>query len=566
MSERLTGAQAIADMLEGYGVTHVFFIPTILNHTLYELEQRTKISRVMVHSEKAAAYMADGYARVSGRVGVCMAQVVGAANLAAGLRDGAMASSPMIAITGGAFPHSRDRFQYQEMDDKPAFSPYVKSDTRVETLERLAPTLRQAFRVATTGRPGAAHIEFANHHGDALELVEGDLNLAIEPRFGKLTPFRSAPDPTDVTAVARLLLAAQRPVIVAGGGVRASGASAELVALAEELNIPVAASLTGKDVIPAKHPLSAGVVGLYSRQAANDVVSAADLVFFVGTKTGSLVTLGWKIPAEGTTVIQLDIDGSSVGLNYPNAASLVGDALVSLQAVRAEAAQQQAVEAATDRGAWIERITSIRDNWYRDQEPLRTSDAIPIRPERLCADLSEVLPDNAVLVADTGHSGVWSASHIDLNSADQICLRAAGSLGWAVPGAIGAQCAEPDRPVVCFTGDGGLWYHMSELETAARWNIPVTFVVNNNDAFNQEIPLWTSAYKGELTGKHGEMWQFRPTNFSEVARNLGVESIRVADPADIREAIRVGIAHNGPYLVEVITDKWITAPKPKTPS
>ena len=565
MTERLNGAQLIADLLEGYGVTHVFFVPTILNHTLFEMERRTNISRVLAHSEKAAAYMADGYARVSGRVGVCMAQMVGAANLAAGLRDAALTSSPMIAITGGAFAHSRDRYQYQEMDDKPAFSPYVKSDTRVESLDRVAPTLRQAFRVAATGRPGAAHVEFANHHGDALELLEGDLDVGAEPRFGRIPPYRSAPDEKDVAEAARLLLSAERPVIVAGGGVRASGARAELVALAEELSIPVAASLTGKDVIPASHPLSAGVVGLYSRQAANDVVSRADLVFFVGTKTGSLVTLGWKIPAEGTTVIQLDIAGDVTGLNYPNAASLVGDALVGLQALRAAATEIQANATAT-RSAWIEEITSIKKDWYREAQPHRTSDAIPIRPERLCADLSEVLPDNAVLVVDTGHSGVWSASHIDLDSANQICIRAAGSLGWALPASIGAQCAEPDRPVVCFTGDGGLWYHLSELETAARWNIPVTIVVNNNNAFNQEIPLWTAAYGGELTGKHGEMWQFRPTNFSDVARDLGVESIRVEDPTELREAIRAQIAHNGPSLVEVVTDMWATAPKPNSPT
>ena len=565
MTERLNGAQLIADLLGGYGVTHVFFVPTILNHTLFEMERRTNISRVLAHSEKAAAYMADGYARVSGRVGVCMAQMVGAANLAAGLRDAALSSSPMIAITGGAFAHSRDRYQYQEMDDKPAFSPYVKSDTRVESLDRVAPTLRQAFRVATTGRPGAAHVEFANHHGNALELLEGDLDVGVEPRFGRIPPYRSAPDEKDVAEAARLLLSAERPVIVAGGGVRASGARAELVALAEELSIPVAASLTGKDVIPASHPLSAGVVGLYSRQAANDVVSRADLVFFVGTKTGSQVTLGWKIPAEGTTVIQLDIAGDVTGLNYPNAASLVGDALVGLQALRAAATEIQADATAT-RSAWIEEVTSIKEDWYREAQPHRTSDAIPIRPERLCAELSEVLPDNAVLVVDTGHSGVWSASHIDLDSADQICIRAAGSLGWALPASIGAQCAEPDRPVVCFTGDGGLWYHLSELETAARWNIPVTIVVNNNNAFNQEIPLWTEAYGGELTGKHGEMWQFRPTNFSDVARDLGVESIRVEDPADLREAIRAATAHDGPYLVEVVTDMWATAPKPNRPT
>jgi len=561
MTERVSGAQLIADVLEGYGVTHVFFVPTILNHTLYEMEQRTQISRVLAHSEKAAAYMADGYARASGRVGVCMAQMVGAANLAAGLRDGAMASSPMIAITGGAFAHSRDRYQYQEMNDGPAFSPYVKSSTRVDSFDRLAPTLRQAFRVATTGRPGAAHVELVNHHGDALELVEGVLDAPPETRFGKLPPFRPVPDDDDVEMAARILCSAKRPVIVAGGGVRASGASSELVALAEELDIPVAGSLGGKDVIPADHRLSLGVVGLYSRQSANDIVSAADVVFFVGSKTGSQVTLGWRVPRERTTVIQLDISGDIAGVNYPNAASLVGDARAGLQRIRTAVAQRVGAGEVEDRTSWLAHVAAVKSAWYLEQEPYRTSDASPIRPERLCADLSVVLPEDAVLVADTGHSGVWSAGHIDLNSPDQTFLRAAGSLGWAFPAALGAQCAIPDRPVVCFTGDGGLWYHLAELETAARWNIPATIVVNNNNSFNQEISLWTSAYKGELSGRHGEMWQFQPTDFSAVARELGVSSVRVEDPSEIQSAVKAGISHDGPYLVEVTTDMWVTAPK-----
>ena len=167
MAERLTGSQLIADLFANYGVTHVFLIPTILNHSLFQMEKRTEIARIVPHSEKAAAYMADGYTRASGRVGVCMAQTVGAANLAAGLRDGAMAASPMIAITGGSFRHSRDRYQYQQIEDQPMFAPVTKSSVRVESLAQLGPALRQAFRVATTGRPGAAHIELENHHGDA---------------------------------------------------------------------------------------------------------------------------------------------------------------------------------------------------------------------------------------------------------------------------------------------------------------------------------------------------------------------------------------------------------------
>ncbi len=563
MTERLKGSQLIADLLEGYGVTHVFFIPTILNHTLYEMEQRTRISRVLAHSEKAAAYMADGYARASGRVGVCMAQMVGAANLAAGLRDGWMASTPLIAVTGGASKNSRDRYQYQEVNDGPAFLPYTKASTRVDSLERLAPTIRQAFRTATTGRPGPVHIELENHHGDALELQEGDLDPSAEIRFGQLPPFRPSPDPADVDEAVRLLTRSSRPVIVAGGGVRYSGARATLVAFAEQMSIPVAASLSGKDVIPADHPLSVGVVGLYSREAANRVVSEADLVFYVGSKTGSLVTHSWRFPSPDVTVIQSDISGDVAGVNYPNAASLVGDARVTLEAMSAAAGR---VEVSDERVQWLERVRGLVADWYAETDEERNSDAVPIRPERLLREVSDALPSDAVVVADTGHSGVWTAGHLDLRSESQGYIRAAGSLGWAFPGALGAQCALPDRPVVCFTGDGGLYYHMAELETMARWNIPATIVVNNNNSFNQEIPLWTSAYGGELRGRHGEMWQFSPVNFAGVAREMGLQATRVEDPADLSRVLKESIGSGAPTVIEVMTDLWATAPKPALPS
>jgi acetolactate synthase-1/2/3 large subunit len=562
MTTRLTGAQLIAELLEDYGVTHVFFVPTILNNSLYQMEQRTEITRVLAHTEKGAAYMADGYARASGRVGVCMAQMVGAANLAAGLRDGAMASSPVLAITGGPYDFSRDRFQYQEMDDTPAFAPYTKQSTFVSRFDRLAPSFRQAFRVATTGRPGPVHLQLESHWGEALEAQAGEVDASAEERFGRVPPFRLSPDPGDVARAVELLTSAERPVIVAGGGVGRSDAREELVRLAEMLTIPVASSLTAKDVIPAGHPLNAGVVGLYSRQSANDIVSRADLVFFIGTKTGSLVTMGWKIPSLGTPVIQADIDGDIAGLNYRNSASLIGDAKMTLLALIEEVSKV----APPQRSAWQEETGAITAEWYRSQEALRTSDATPMRPERLCKELSDLLPDDAMVVVDTGHSGVWGASHIDLRSRNQRLLRAAGSLGWALPGAIGAQCAMPDRPVVCFTGDGGVWYHLSELETAARWNIPVTVVINNNNAFNQEIPLWKAAYEGELRGNHAQMWQFRPTNFAKVAAEFGIDSVRVEDPADLTTALKQAIASEQPTLVEVLTDIWATAPKPKDPA
>src|SRR5690242_8920933 len=284
-NRKMSGAQCLADMLKGYGVTHVFHVPAVLRTTFAEMERRTDIKRLHVHGEKAAAYMADGYARASGKPGVCMAQVVGALNLAAGLRDAWLAHSPVIAFTGGRDPRTKFRKVYQEVDDVPSFEPVTKWNATVDAVERIPDMVRQAFRTAVTGAPGPVHLQFRGNEGQ-VDQEEAELDAQAEPQFARTPPFRPEPDLESVRAAVRLLQAARKPVIVAGGGVRASGAARELVALAEKLQVPVATSLNAKDAIAASHPLSVGVVGTYSRESANRVVALADLVCFVGTEAG----------------------------------------------------------------------------------------------------------------------------------------------------------------------------------------------------------------------------------------------------------------------------------------
>ncbi|MBV8746871.1 MAG: thiamine pyrophosphate-binding protein, partial [Xanthobacteraceae bacterium] len=295
----MSGAQCLAEMLAAYGVTHVFMVPAVLRRTLAEMERRTAIARIHAHGEKAAAYMADGYARASGKPGICMAQVIGALNLAAGLRDAHLAHSPVIAFTGGREPATKFRKVYQEVDDVPAFEPVTKFNATVDDVARFPDMVRQAFRVAVSGTPGPVHLQFRGNEGQ-IDADEAELEPLVEPAFARVPPFRPPPDPASVAAALALLQQAERPVIVAGGGVRASDAGPQLVALAEALQIPVATSLNGKDAIPGTHPLSVGVVGTYSRESANRVVNQADLVCFVGTETGGMTTHFWAVPKIGT--------------------------------------------------------------------------------------------------------------------------------------------------------------------------------------------------------------------------------------------------------------------------
>jgi acetolactate synthase-1/2/3 large subunit len=295
----MTGAECLADMLNGYEVTHVFHVPAVLRKTFAMMESRTAIKRLHVHGEKAAAYMADGYARASGKPGVCMAQVIGALNLAAGLRDAWLAHSPVIAMTGGREPRTKFRKVYQEIDDLPGFEPVTKFNATVDDVSRFPDMVRQAFRVAVSGTPGPVHLQFRGNEGQ-VDAEEAELEPLVEPQFRQVPPFRPKPDGASALAALAHLQEAERPVIVAGGGVRASAAAPELIALAEALQIPVATSLNGKDTIPGNHPLSVGVVGTYSRESANRVVNRAALVCFIGTETGGMTTHFWAVPKIGT--------------------------------------------------------------------------------------------------------------------------------------------------------------------------------------------------------------------------------------------------------------------------
>jgi acetolactate synthase I/II/III large subunit len=552
---QMTGARFLAESLGAYGVTHVFFVPAILSHTLAELDKRTSVKRILTHGEKSAVYMADGYARASGRPGVCFAQCIGAANLAAGLRDPYLACSPLVMLTGGPYPHTRGRHAYQEIEDLPLFKPVTKFSTRVDEVGRLPDALRQAFRAATTGTPGPTHIEVRGHLGE-MEQETADVEVLAEERFTRVPAFRPLPDRDSLSQVARLLENAERPVIVAGGGARTSGAGPEVVALAERLNVPVATSLNAKELILGSHPLSVGVPGSYARSSANRIVREADLVFFIGSHTGSQVTLTWQVPRPGTRVIQLDINGEELGRHYPNQASLLGDAKAALQ----ELIPLTDAGTAGARRGWVERTQSLAREWRAEWEPLLTSDAVPMRPERLCRELTDFMPPDTLLLSETGHSGMWTGGMIDLNKPGQGFIRAAGSLGWGLPAALGAKLAQPDRPVLLFSGDGGFWYHLSELETAVRWNIPAVLLINNNRSLNQEIAIYSDAYGGKLEGKHEELWHFRDVSFAAVAETMGAKGIRVERPNELAGALDQAFSAGRPCVVEVMTEINAVAP------
>jgi len=550
----VTGAQVLARMLERYGVTHIFAVPAVLRRTMAELEFLTDIKRIRPHGEKPAAYMADGYARVSGKPGLCMAQVIGAQNLAAGLRDAYLAHSPVIAFTGGRDPHTKFRKVYQEVDDLPSFDTVTKFNATVDTVDRIPDLVRQAFRVSVSGSPGPVHLQFAGNEGQ-VDLGEAEMEAIVDETFTSVPPFRPGGDPAAIQAAVRALEQAERPVIVAGGGVRHSRAGAELVALAEALAIPVATSLNGKDTIAASHPMSVGVVGSYSRSSANSVVAAADLVLFIGTETGGMTTHFWQVPDIGRRAMQIDIDPEALGRNYPLEVAIQADARTTLAAMVNLAEHSTAGR----RAGWVTDAQARVAAWRTEFEPLLTSDQTPIRPERLASELGRLVPDDGVFVVDTGHAGMWMGGMYDVR-AGQTYLRSAGHLGWAFPASLGAKCAAPDRPVVCFTGDSGFLYHIGDIETAVRSKIHTVTVVNNNSSGNQSKRGFDRAYGGEQTEQAGELWKFTDLNFARIAEDMGAVGIRVERPGDFGPALERALEMDRPVIIDTVTDINALAP------
>ena len=538
------GHRYIADIIERYGVSHIFYMEAILRIALKDME-KDGVKLVMAHTENAAGYMADGYARATGKVGICMAQSVGAGNLAGGITDAYLACSPVIAVTGKKGLSLQNRNSYQEYDHTHLYTGLTKYNADIADPKQLPYMIRQAFRTAATGKPRPVHLDVFDNLGRSLELATITDDGFVDGSFGRSPALRPAADENAVRQAATAIGQAKRPVILAGRGARLSCAGQQLALLAKKADIPVVTSPDGKALMDESDPLWGGVCGDYGMDCANRTLAHADLVIFVGTQTNDQTTCNWTCPPPSVKAIQIDIAPEELGRNYADCIGLLGDAKTVLG---------QLVEAAepANRPAWRQTVAAFVKDTLNDYRPLQESDADPIRPERLCHELSKALPEDAVLVSDTGYSAVWTSTMLRMKET-QSYYRAAGSLGWALPGSIGVKCGVGDRPVVCFIGDGGMYYHLSELETAVRFGINTVTVVNNNGVFAQCSSDIKSVYADDAAAG-AKRFTFNATNYTQLARDFGCFALRVTRPEQIAPALRQALDADRPALIEVMTD------------
>lgn len=530
---KMTGAMAIAKTLREHGTKYVFYIfgygvPTS------ELEAEG-INMVLTRNEKCAAYIADGYARIGLRPGVAWGyRGPGSVNLAAGLADAYWSSSPVIALTSATQKSHIHRDSYQGLPDVRHFDEVTKWNVDVPTPDMGGEVLRNAFQVATSGCPGPVHVNF---HVNAI------YNEAEIPEpFGdqcycRIPAKRIRPDPEDTKAVAKALTEAERPVIVAGQGVVISQAWDEVIQLAELLNIPVATSNTGKGIIPDNHPLAIGVAGLYSKATANKVIQDSDLVFYIGCKTGNMVTGNWTVPRPNTKVVQLDIDPEFIGRNFKTKATMICDSKLGLQDLIATLKQLMAKPAKTSQ-ARLKEVEELIRVWNETADSELNSDAVPIKCHRLVKEIREALAPDDILVADTGSETIWSSLFYEVSASGRNYICAAGSLGWSFPASIGAKLAAGGRKVLNLIGDGGIGYHIGEFETAVRYDVPFVAVVVNNMS-------WA---RPPATLKE-------PVDFGKVAEAFGGFGVRVERPGDIAGALDEAFDSGKPAVVDVVVDR-----------
>ena len=547
----LTGGEALARMIQAFHGGAMFGMGGCQLLPFYDAARRLGLDHHLINDERAAIFIADAYAKITGRVGLCDATLgPGATNLVTGLVEALNAGSPMVVIVGDSHRDHSWKNMTQESRQIEILRPACKEVIRVEAIQRIPELVRRAFRVATSGRPGPVVIDVpedichASYGFDPAEF-RGDAACEAAPSL------RCRPDATSLAQAAGLLAAAQRPIVLAGGGIHISGAAGVLSDFARALNLPVAHTMTGKGAIACTDPLSAGLFGRYDR-IANALIEDADLILVAGCKLGEIDTKRFTVPPAGKTIIHLDIVAEEFGRTAEPEICLWGDARETILALHEALAPHAAAIAARQAG-YAATIPAKMAEWRQGVMPRLTSDETPVSMARLLHELNQLMPDDAILVADGGFAAHWGGLLFDTKQPGRYFVpdRGFASIGYGLPGAIGAALAAPGRKVVSLTGDGGFNMMLGELETARRLGISFTIVVVNNAASGyvkalQHLMYGAGAYHAS---------DLAETNFANVANAMGVRGIRVEDPSTLAAAIATGLAGDGPTVIDLIVTR-----------
>jgi acetolactate synthase I/II/III large subunit len=531
------------EALRREGVRHIFGLPgTTIMHLIDAAGQQPGLRYISARHEQVAAFMADGYARASGEIGVCLAsRGPGAANLAIGIHNARAESVPVLALVGQVSDEIYYRDAFEEMDLVRFFEPITKWSAEIHVAARIPELLQRAVRTARSGRPGPVLVSIP------LDVQAAEAEASYQPRF---LPSRPAPQDGDAEEAAGRLAAAERPVAILGGGLAGRGHDASLIGLAECLQIPVVTTWLRKNVFPNDSPLFCGSLGYGAVSATDDLVRDADVVLAIGCRFSEFTTGRWTLVPPGAALIQVDIDPGVLGQYYVPALGICADAAAATSAILAAAQAQPPDRRAQRRRG--DRAAAARQAYL---EQVRMPAAPPGSPTVSSAALITALRavlggTRAVLVQDAPSLGTWIHRYLDFTEPGTFYASAGGSMGWGVPAAMGMQLARPDDRIITVSGDGSFWMVAQDLETAVREDLPVVTVINNNFSFGNTRDRQRTAHDGRYVGVF-----YGNPDFAAYARLLGAHGERVTADAGLRPALDRALASGRPAVVDVIQDR-----------
>ncbi|MCK8519834.1 biosynthetic-type acetolactate synthase large subunit [Methanoculleus sp. 7T] len=528
-----TGAKTLIEALRREGVDTIFGYPGGSVLPIYDELYDSSIRHILVRHEQAAAHAADGYARASGRVGVCLATSgPGACNLVTGIATAYMDSVSIVALTGQVPTGMLGNDAFQESDITGITMPVTKHNYLVKDVADLDRTVQEAFYIARTGRPGPVLIDLpkdvTTSHVKSGEAAPGPVSLrGYQPTYqGHVRQIDKALD---------LIARAERPLVYAGGGVVHSGASAELLEFAEATAIPVTTTLMGLGAVPGDHPLCLGMLGMHGTQSANYAVTECDLLIAVGVRFDDRVTGKIETFAPNAAIIHIDIDPAEIGKNRAVDVPIVGDVKAVLQALL------RRMQKHGDTANWVARI-----NTWKAQHPLRYRDDGRLRPQYIIRELSDLLKGEGIIASEVGQNQMWTALHYCFRKPRTwLTSGGLGTMGYGFPAAIGAHFARPDLPVVDVAGDGSFQMNIQELGTVAQYHIPVKVVILNNMYLGM-VRQWQELFYD----RRYSYTELPPVDFVKIANAYGIEGIRVEEKDGVREALSAALAADGPFVLD----------------
>ena len=552
-SNYLTGAEGLVKLLDQHEVKYIFGLCGDTSLPFYDALYRLNhsIKHVLTRDERSASYMADAYARVTGKVGVCEGPSGGGATyIIPGVVEANESSISVISITSDVPTTSIGHFPLTELNQKELFKPLTKWNEILNNPKKLGDNIRKAFKMSTSGRPGACHLSFPL---DVQTAEISDEDIWVNKKYCKFPSDLIKPDPKKIDLIAKEISKAKNPIIICGGALKNSFAEKELKKLVEKLNIVLATSVTGKGTLEDVHPNSLGVVGsnggsLYTRE----VLQRSDLVIFIGCRAGSVTTEKWQYPSSKSKIIHIDIDPQVIGANYKTHISLIADAKKSLIELNKK------IKKNNFNGNKIVKETKRKK--FTEFNKLCKEKKGLIKPERIVKEINNAMPDNAYIVVDPGTPCPYFSAYYNFKKSGRyfVTNRAHGALGYALPASIGVQIGRPKNKVVSVMGDGSFGFAVGELETAKRLSLPIIFVVISNSVYG-----WIKAGQKSSFNKRYYSVDFSRTDHAKVASSYGIKTWTVKKHNELKKFISEAIKYKrGPCLIDIISQPLEEAKAP----